>query len=140
MYIYYNANPNPSGLNVGDCVIRAISTALSYNWFMVHDELSFLSRKMFDMPSSNRVWKTYLKEMGFKETYIDNTCPDCLTVEEFAYTHPKGRFILSTAEYKKANRKLIVTGSHVVALIDGDWYDTWDSGSDIPLSFFYVGN
>lgn len=137
MFIRYNLNP--SGLNVGDCVIRAIGTALSYNWFMVHDELSFLSRKMFDMPSSNRVWKTYLKKKGLRETYIDNTCPDCFTVEKFCSLHPKGRYILSTCELSVANN-IVVTGSHVVAVIDGDWYDTWDSGSDIPLSFFYVGN
>ena len=136
MYIYYN--DNPGNFNVGDCVIRAISLALSYNWFMVHDELSFLSRKMLDMPSSNRVWKTYLKEKGYIEYEIENTCPRCLTVEQFAMSHPKGRYILSTCEFSKARDNLIVTGSHVLALIDGDWYDTWDSGGDVPLSYFIV--
>ena len=135
---YIRLNENPFGLNTGDCVIRAISTALNYNWFMVHDELSFLSRKMADMPSSNRVWKKYLYDLGFEETPIINTCPDCLTVEEFAYNHPKGRYILSTCEYKKAEEGIFVTGSHVIALIDGNWYDTWDSGGDVPLSFFIV--
>lgn len=137
MFIRYNANP--LNLNVGDCVIRALAKALSFNWFMVHDELSFLARKMYDMPSSNRVWKTYLKEMGYKETYVDNTCPDCFTVKKFCALHPKGRYVLSTCECSVAN-SIVVTGNHVVAVIDGDYYDTWDSGSDIPLSFFYVGN
>lgn len=136
MYIHYN--DNPGNLDVGDCVVRAISLALSYNWFMVHDELSFLSRKMFDMASSNRVWKTYLKEKGYIEQQALNTCPNCLTVAMFARSHPKGRFILSTAEYTKASENLIVTGSHVVTVIDGDWYDAWDSGGDVPLSFFYI--
>lgn len=135
-YIHYN--DNPFGLDVGDCVIRAISLALNYNWYMVHDELSFLSRRMADMPSSNRVWKAYLEEKGYKEVMIENTCPACLTVERFARSHPKGRYILSTCEYKKARDNLIVTGTHVVAVIDGDWYDTWDSGLDVPLSYFYV--
>lgn len=134
-FIYFN--DNPYGLHVGDCVIRAISTALNYNWFMVHDELSFLSRKMADMPSSNRVWKTYLEELGYKETMIENTCPRCLTVHQFCQDHPYGSYILSTCEYKKAN-SIIVTGTHVVAVIDGKYYDTWDSGGDIPLSYFYV--
>lgn len=44
--MFIRLNENPFGLDVGDCVIRAISTALGYNWFMVHDELSFLSRQM----------------------------------------------------------------------------------------------
>lgn len=136
MYIHYN--DNPFNLDTGDCVIRAISTALNYNWFMVHDELSFLSRKMADMPSSNRVWKQYLYDKGLQEYQAQNTCPNCLTVERFCKQHPKGRFILSTAEYTKARDNLIVTGTHVVAVIDGDYYDTWDSGANVPLSYFVV--
>ncbi len=136
MYIHYN--DNPFGNDVGDCVVRAISTAMSYNWYMVHDELCFLSRKMADMPSSNRVWKTYLKEKGFREYQAQNTCPNCLTVEQFCRQHPVGRYILSTCEYTKARDNLIVTGTHVVAVIDGDWYDIWDSGADVPLSYFVV--
>jgi hypothetical protein len=136
VYIHYN--DNPFNLDTGDCVIRAISTALNYNWFMVHDELSFLSRKMADMPSSNRVWKQYLKEKGYAEEVIETHCPNCLTLIDFCRSHPQGRYILSTAEYTKARDNLIVTGTHLVAVIDGDYYDTWDSGDDIPLSHFYI--
>lgn len=134
-YIYYN--DNPFGLDVGDCVIRAISVGLNYNWFMVHDELSFLSRKMADMPSSNRVWKQYLKDKGYTEKVIETHCPNCLTLIAFCRSHPQGRYIVSTCEYTKANN-IIVTGTHLVAVIDGDYYDTWDSGGDIPLSYFVV--
>lgn len=135
---FIKLNENPFGLNTGDCVIRALSTALNLNWFMVHDELSFLSRKMADMPSSNRVWKTYLSDRGYREEPAQNTCPNCLTVEAFCRQHPVGRFILSTCEYTKARDNLIVTGTHVVTVIDGDWYDSWDSGADVPLSYFYI--
>ena len=137
--MFIKLNENPFGLDVGDCVIRAISTALNYNWFMVHDELSFLSRQMADLPSSNRVWKEYLREKCYSEYLVENTCPRCMTVSEFAAKHPTGKFILSTCEFTKANENIIVTGNHVVAVIDGDYYDTWDSGGDVPLSFFYVG-
>lgn len=135
--MYIKLNLNPFGKEKGDCVIRAITLALNYNWFMVHDELSFLSRKMGDMPSSNEVWKTYLTRKGYKEEFIENTCPDCLTVEGFARSHPKGRYILNTCEYTKANN-IIVTGTHVVTVINGDYYDSWDSGADVPLSYFYI--
>jgi hypothetical protein len=93
---------------------------------------------MADMPSSNRVWKTYLSKKGYREEPAQNTCPNCLTVEAFCRQHPVGRFILSTCEYTKARDNLIVTGTHVVTVIDGDWYDSWDSGADVPLSFFYI--
>lgn len=135
MYIRYN--DNPGGLSVGDCVIRAISLALNFNWFMVHDELSFLSRKMFDMPSSNRVWKTYLKEMGYEERTVETMCPYCLTLVDFCKRHPRGTFIVSTCEYTKAN-SIFVTGTHLVTVIDGNYYDAWDSGDDIPLSYFHI--
>lgn len=135
MFIHYN--DNPLGLEVGDCVIRAISTALGYNWFMVHDELCFLSRKMADMPSSNRVWKEYLRSLGLREQLVDNECPNCLTVDRFSKMNNKGTYIVSTCEFTKAN-DIVVSGTHLVAIIDGNYYDTWDSGADIPLSFFFV--
>lgn len=135
--MYRQFNENPMGLDVGDCVIRALSTVLEYNWYMVHDELCFLSRKMADMPSSNRVWKKYLLDKGYEEHIAQDTCPNCYTVAQFCERHPKGRYILSTCEYSKAN-SIVVTGTHVVAVIDGDYYDTWDSGDDVPLSFFII--
>ena len=134
---FIRLNLNPYGLDTGDCVIRALTLALSYNWFMIHDELSFLSRKMGDMPSSNRVWKQYLRNKGLVEETIETDCPNCLTVRQFCVSHPIGTYILSTCEYEVAN-SIIVTGSHVIAVIDGDYYDTWDSGADIPLSYFRV--
>ena len=136
MYVYLNENP--FGLDNGDCVIRALTTALNYNWFMVHDELCFLSRKMGDMPSSNRVWKQYLYNKGYKEYPAQNECPNCLTVQEFCSQHPKGRYILSTASYSVARDNIIVTGTHVIVVIDGNYYDTKDSGDSVPLSYFYI--
>lgn len=136
--MFIRLNLNPYGLDNGDCVVRAISLALGYNWYMVHDELSFLSRKMADMPSSNRVWKQYLIGLGFREYMAQNTCPNCLTVEKFARTHPRGRYILSTCEYVRANSEIIVTATHVVPVIDGNYYDAWDSGGDVPLSYFVI--
>ena len=135
--MFIKLNLNPFGLDTGDCVIRAITLALNYNWFMVYDELSFLSRKMADMPSSNRVWKQYLVNKGWEEHQIQNSCPNCVTVDKFARSHPKGRYVLSTCEYTRAN-EIVVTGTHVVAVVDGNYYDTWDSGADVPLSYFCV--
>lgn len=135
MYIRYNRNRD--GLEVGDCVIRAISTVLDLSWDIVHDDICYLSGIMADMPSSNRVWKKYLRNYGFVETMIDTDCPNCLTVQDFCERHPIGRYILSTCEYTAANQ-IVVAGTHVLAVIYGDYYDIFDSGSDIPLSYFYI--
>ena len=75
------------------------------------------------MPSSNSVWDSFLRENGYLRYAIPNTCPNCYTVQDFAKDHPKGRYLLAT-------------GSHVVAVIDGDYFDTWDSGFEKPKSYY----
>lgn len=49
-----------------------------------------------DMPSSNHVWDAYLRDNGFDRHIIPNFCPDCYTVRQFCYDHPKGTYILAT--------------------------------------------
>ena len=120
-YVYYN--PNPLKLSVGDCTIRAISCALNYTWEHTYNALARQGYKMCDMPSSNRVWSEFLKLKGFKKYQIPDTCPVCYTIRDFCYEHPIGIYILGT-------------GEHVVCVIDGDYYDSWDSGNEIPIYYF----
>lgn len=120
-FIYFN--PNPAKKTVGDCVIRAISLAMSMTWEDVHTDLSMVSHHLYDMPSSNAVWGEYLYLNGFRRHVIPNVCPPCYTVKEFCRDYPVGTFLLAT-------------GSHVVTVVDGDYYDTWDSGSEIPIYFW----
>lgn len=79
--------------------------------------------ELCDMPSSNSVWGAYLRSKGYKRYGIPNTCPDCYTVSEFASDNPFGKFLLAT-------------GTHVVAVQDGDYYDAWDSGKEIPAYYW----
>lgn len=118
------ANPNPHGLFVGDCVVRALSILLDQSWEKTYTDLTLQGFVSADMPSANHVWAAYLDGKGFSRETIPNTCPACYTVEEFAADHDKGRF-------------LVATGSHVVAVIDGDYYDAWDSGKEVPAYYFY---
>lgn len=78
---------------------------------------------MFEMPSSNAVWAAFLYREGYRRHVIPNTCPFCYTVKQFTLDHPSGRYLLAT-------------GSHVVAVIDGDYYDTWNSGDEIPIYYW----
>ena len=120
-YIYYN--PNPLGLSVGDCTIRAISKLIERDWKTTYLELIVQGYKMYDMPSANRVWGELLRSYGFVRHTIPDTCPDCYTVREFCNDHPIGKYILGT-------------GEHVIAVVDGDYYDSWDSGNEIPVYYF----
>jgi hypothetical protein len=120
-YIYFN--PNPEGRFVGDCVIRAMSMALNQSWEKTYLDICQKGLSMHDMPSANRVWGAYLKDCGFTKHVIPDNCPDCYSVREFAYEHPFGTYILGT-------------GTHVVAVLNGNYYDSWDSGDEVPIYYF----
>lgn len=115
-------NPNPQGLIVGDCTVRAICAVTGRDWSNVHRDLCALARKMADMPSSDRVWWEFLRLNGFLRHKMIDRCPDCYTVAAFAADHPRGIYVLGPHE-------------HAVALIDGDWWDSWDSGNTVPTYF-----
>ena len=120
-YQYYQ--PNPKNKAVGDCVIRALCKALGDDWYSVYTQVTVQGYAQADMPSSNAVWGQFLKENGYARYVIPNTCPDCYTIREFVEDNPVGAFILCT-------------GSHVVTAINGVYYDSWDSGNEVPI-FYY---
>ena len=117
------ANPNPQRKQVPDCVIRAVCIALDINWYQAYDELCEVGRMDCNMPSADSVWGHYLKMRGFEPFILPQSCPSCTTVREFCKLYPDGTYIIGT-------------GSHAVAVINGNYYDSWDSGNEIP-SFFW---
>ncbi|MCR5475522.1 MAG: hypothetical protein K6F28_10025 [Lachnospiraceae bacterium] len=121
MYIF--ANPNPAGLKIGDCVVRAIAISSGMDWDTAYNILVDYGFNMKEMPNANSVWGQLLIDSGFTRHVIPDTCPACYTVREFCRDHPKGTYVLGT-------------GSHVVAVIDGNYYDTWDSGDEVPLIYW----
>ena len=121
---YVQINENPQGLNVGDCVIRSISIITDKDWYDIYIELSVKGMEMADTLDSNRVWMSYLKDEGFKVSSIVDSCPDCYTVEDFCKDNPIGKFLLAT-------------GNHLIAVINGNWMDTWNSGLQAPICYFY---
>ena len=116
-------NPNPEKNLVGDCVIRGISILTDRPWEDIYMEVVAQGYSMYDMPSSNAVWGAYLKSQGYTRRAIPNSCPNCYSIVQFCNDHPRGKY-------------LVATGTHVVAVIDGNYYDTWDSGNEIPVYYF----
>ena len=122
MWIEYN--PNPVGRVVGDCSVRALTAALGIDWDEAHKLLSYNSRLMGDMPSSDSVWGAVLRQHGFQRKVIPNYCPDCYTAKDFCYDPPSGVYVLGF-------------GGHVSTVMDGDIYDSWDSSDLIPQFYWY---
>lgn len=120
-FVLYNANPFKN--NTVDCVVRAISLITDEDWDKTYLKLAMKGFELKAPMEVNYVWGAYLRSKGFIREAIPNTCPDCYTIAEFARDNPKGDYILCT-------------GTHVVAVRDGNYYDTGDSGNEVPVYFW----
>ena len=121
-FIFYNNNP--TGRRVGDCAVRAVSKALKIDWETAYLMIMTNGYGMGDMPSSDSVWGSVLRQNGFYRKAIPDTCPDCYTVRDFCVDHPHGTYVLGF-------------GGHVATVVDGDLYDSWDSSDEIPVYVWY---
>ena len=122
--MYIEFNPNPVARRVGDCAVRAVAKALDVDWETAFCMLAKNGYLMGDMPSSNSVWGSVLRENGFLRQSIPDTCPDCYTAEDFCKDHPEGTFVLGF-------------NSHTATVKDGNIYDSWDSSQEIPQYYWY---
>ena len=121
MYVF--ANPNPHKLITDDCVIRAISLAEGKPWDDIYVELMVQGYMDKQIPIANNVWGQYLLDKGYKKLILPDSCPLCYSVREFSLDHPKGVYILAT-------------GTHAVCVIEGDWFDSFNSADYVPLYYF----
>lgn len=121
MFVQYN--PNPLGKMTDDCVVRAVSRIMDEPWEKAYTSLCLQGLEMCDFPNNNAVWGEYLLQNGFVREVISNTCPNCYTVEDFCQDHPLGSYILGT-------------GTHAVAVVDGNFYDSYYSGQKVPIYFY----
>ena len=118
-YQYYQPNDKDLKDNFGDCQVRALSKALGITWLEAFDLTIPICREM----QSYTIFGGDLKKtqaamlgLGFEYTGISNKKGSKRpTVASFAKDHKQGTYILSVAH-------------HVVACVDGTYYDTWDSG------------
>lgn len=122
--MYREYNPNPVKKKTDDCTVRALCKALGIDWVTAYMKLSTFGLRHYDMMHKNYVWGSLLEDNGFKRVSLPNTCPHCYTVAEFARDNPDGVFVLGT-------------GTHVVTVVDGDWYDMWDSGATVPIVVYW---
>lgn len=123
--MWIRCNPNPLGKQTSDCVVRAIAIATEQSWKRTYRELCDLGEIEAEMPNANIVWGLDLREKGATQFLLPESCPTCITVRAFCERYPEGIYVIGT-------------GTHAVACIDGDWYDSWDSGNEAPSYFWRV--
>ncbi len=116
-------NQNPDDLITDDCTVRAISLFTGKSWDTTFIGIAITGFECKRMMVTNYTWQLYLRNLGYKQTLIPNFCPECYTIKEFCKDNPKGKFLLTT-------------GTHVITVIDGNYYDTWDTGNEVPISYW----
>lgn len=121
MYKYYQ--PNPQQKKTDDCVIRALTKALDCDWDTASVYAMTQQIRDADIFVKNYVWGNLLLRNGYTKHSLPNTCPDCYTIKDFANDYRRGTYIVGT-------------GDHVLAVIDGDYYDSFDSGEMIPIIYY----
>lgn len=122
MWIHFNNNP--TSRNVGDCAVRAVAKALNISWEDAYAKIASNGYAMGDMPSSDSVWGSVLRQNGFYREAIPNECPDCYTAKDFCKDNPYGIYVLGF-------------GGHVATVVDGDLYDSWNSENEIPVYVWF---
>ena len=121
MWIEYN--PNPIQRRVGDCAVRAVAKALGVDWETAYELITANGFEMCDMPSSDAVWGSVLRQHGFYRFAVPNYCPECYTAAQFAADHPDGVYVVGF-------------GGHVATIVNGDIYDSWDSSDLVPIYYW----
>lgn len=122
---FFNANPkNRLG---GDCVVRALCTAMEQSWEQTVRELTELGIKEGYVLNDAKLFPKYLQKKGWQKVRqprkTDNTK---FTGDQFCRQIQKGKtWAMGDHSRIIAN----IGGGHTVAIIWGLVWDTWNSTS-----------
>lgn len=121
MYIFYN--PNPNDKRTDDHTVRVMAKLLDSKWECAFSLLSFTACQFYEMPTSLSVLGECLKAMGYQKRVIADGKGSEYTVKDFCRDNPAGHFV-------------VITNTHPIVVVDGNYYDNRDSGEEIPLYFW----
>lgn len=124
---FYNANPK--NRITTDCVIRAISTALEIPYEQAVMEMAELQCKTGYDDGDKKLYDMYLQSKGYaKQKQPRKYDGTKLTGKEFCKQLQDDPWVFTGKEYDSQARIVAnIGGNHVVAIVGGKVYDTWDS-------------
>lgn len=121
-FVFYNPNPN-SNEKATDCSIRAYCAAQDIKWDEAYDIACQYGKSNAFMPNDGKICDMIMEEeFGMTMVKLDKEEKGS-TVKDFTINHPNGIYIL-------------VCPSHLVTVIDGQYYDSWDSGKKKVKYYF----
>ena len=124
---FHYHNENPKNRITTDCVIRAVSTATKTPYNQVVMELAEMQCKTGYDDGDKKLYDQYLQSKGFvkysQPRKDDNTKFTgkewCLRLQEDIDWATNGEQLKNIVAH--------IGGNHVVAIVDGKVWDTWDS-------------
>lgn len=124
--VRYNANTR--GTRTGDCTVRSISLAFNKDYREVKKILNDCMRKSREdaYNSSNNIKYALIHEFNVPESDILDIRTQKLTVAEFADQNPVGTFLIGCSKNPNPSSNYVF-GGHLVTIINGRVFDTWDS-------------
>lgn len=132
----YNANTRD--LSVGDCVKRSLSVAFRTDYDEVSRELNRIKRDIGGSAFNNlRVVDKYLSRRNIT-AWTTIQAGERPTVEVFADEHSIGTFLLLSGDSSGAQFRGI--SDHMVCIVDGVIYDSWDSRNEVVVRFVKVNS
>lgn len=125
MYKYFQPNKKDLKDEYGDCAIRAFCKATNSEWLEAYDYMWQISRTVQCPMNCKTGFETVVKSKGFTYGKISNAKGTKRpTVKSFADTHKHGIYIC-------------VVSNHYVTIVNGNYYDTWDSGDKCLYGYWY---
>lgn len=138
--VFHFHNANPKGKRTTDCVTRALSTALEIPYETVVRELAELQIKTGYDSADSTLYGKYLKSKG----WVKHRQPRCY--DNTKYTGKAfcceiragygGNF--PELEYQRIIAH--IGGHHIVAIVNGKVWDTWDSTDGCIGNYWVKGS
>lgn len=124
-WIEYNPNPK-SNTKATDCSIRAYCAAENIKWEDAYDIACEYGKENSMMPNDAKNCDAVLMQhFGYEyHKFKKDEKETNDTVKNFCINHPKGIYVLNLSK-------------HLVTVIDGEYYDTWDCGQKKPKGYYY---
>lgn len=124
---------NPKGKKAGDCVIRAISSALGQSWDNTFTELVKVAYHNKEMPNSEHTYTKYLSDVGYKK------CKTVYREGRSRYTVSEFCEYLTKAGYRKPVLVHVKTHFTVLKRVNGQYkcFDSWNC-TRYSVGIFFV--
>ena len=137
--IEYNANDR--GKHSPDCVKRAISMAFSLPYAEVskllrqeQEEYKQKFQRRAPAWNSSKIYPRVIKKLGGSS--IIRVSGEHLTLSEFADKYSKGTYLVETGN--KFAEDGSDTANHIVCVVDGEVFDSWNSLNEKAISYYTV--